>query len=151
MADAVEVAIEAALLKRATDFAAAESLPIALPNVAFTPPANTPTAKYLRATFLPADSFATGISLNAHNQHYGLLQIDVFYGQGGPSGAGGGEIAPGRIASAVIAHFPRGLRLTRDGFRVEVSDVPRRGALIPDAPWVMIPVRIPYRTFARPT
>src|SRR5687767_14661059 len=103
MPDAVEVAIEAALLQRAVDFATARALTLARPNVLFTPPPSkvdppsgpTVYGKYLRADFLPAPSFALGISYNAHNQHYGLFQVSVFYGQGA------GELAPKRIAAAI--------------------------------------------------
>lgn len=144
MAEPVEVAIESALLSRAQAFAAAQSpaLAISLPNIAFTPPAVGQNAKWLRATFMPAPSFETGISFNAHNQHYGLMQLDCFYGQGA------GEYAPGRIASAAIAYFTRGLKITKDGFSVQITKQPYRGPMIKDDPWQMIPVTIPYLCFA---
>jgi hypothetical protein len=94
---------------------------------------------------MPAPSFETGIAWNAHNQHYGLMQLDVFYGQGA------GEYAPGRLASAVIAYFGRGLKLTKDGVNVLISKQPYRGPLInDDSGWSMIPVSIPYLSFATP-
>lgn len=146
MTDAVEVAIESALLARAQAFAAAQSpvLTIALPNVTFTPPAVSPTAKYLRATFLPADSFELGITYSATNQHYGLFQLDVFYG------TGGGEIAPARIAALIIAYFTRGTVMSSSGFKATVFKTPYRGAQVTDGAWTFIPVRIPYQTFAPP-
>lgn len=146
MADPVEVAIETALLERATAFAAAQSpaLSIALPNVAFTPPQAGPGVRWLRASFLPVPSVETGISFNAHIQHSGLMQIDVFWTQGE------GEMKAARLASAAITSFARGTVLTKDGFSVRIDKAPYRGSIRKDDPWVMIPVSIPYQCFARP-
>jgi hypothetical protein len=142
MADAVEVAILSALLNQAV--AALGSANIALPNVAFTPPTPSQTASWYRATLLPADTVALGVDPDADNQHYGLLRIDVFYGQNG------GELAPMRLAAAVISAFKRGTKLTKDGFEVLIWKTPFRGNAIKDDPWIMIPVSIPYIAFANP-
>lgn len=144
MPEPVEVAIESALLTKAQEFAAAQSpaIAISLPNVAFTPPVAGKTAKYLRATFMPAptSSLPTG---SGSDRYYGLLQLDVFYGQGA------GEYAPGRIASAIIAAFARNSELTKDGFTVRISKKPFRGPLINNNDgWAMIPVTIPFECFA---
>jgi hypothetical protein len=151
MADPVEVLIESALLARAQAFATAQAVTIALPNVAFdSPPAKTVAGgstvygKWLRATFLPAPSFETGVSFNSHVQHYGLLQLDVMYGQGA------GEPAVARIAAAAIQFFPRGRRLAKDGVSVLINSAPRRASMLKDDPWMQIPVSIPYLCFARP-
>lgn len=146
MAEPVEVAIESALLTKAQAFAAAQSPPIAisLPNVAFTPPAQTATAKWLRATFLPAPTATLPVG-SGSDQYYGLLQLDVFYG------AGAGEYTPGRIASAVINYFKRGTVLTKDGFTVRIHKRPYRGPMIIDGSgWAMIPVTIPFQCFSPP-
>lgn len=146
MAEPVEVAIDKALIDRAQKFAAEQSpaIAISLPNIAFTPPEPSKTAKWLRATFLPAPSVEVGIAFNSHVQHYGLLQIDVFYG------IGAGEYAPGRIASDIIKYFPRGLRLSQDGISTLINRAPYRGSLLTSGAWTQIPVSIPYLCFARP-
>lgn len=143
MTDAVEVAIEAALLERLAAFGTANSIDVAYPNVAFTAPAPSPTAKYLRATFLPAETVSLGIGFtSSRNQHVGLLQVDVFHGQGK------GELAPGRIAADLIAYFKRGTTVTRDGFRAQVTRAPYRIQAIKDDPWLIVPVRVPYLCLA---
>jgi hypothetical protein len=142
MAEAVEVAIEYALLTQAQAFATAQSLTISLPNTTFTQPTASPTAKWLRATFLPADSLTLGLTAASSKRHYGLFQMDVFYGQGS------GELAPARIASLIIAYFAMGTQLTKDGFTVTIPRQPYRGQMIKDDPWQMIPVRIPYHCYA---
>ncbi len=145
MTEAVEVAIELALLDRAQAFATANSLQIALSNIDFTPPPVGKASKYLRATIIPADTFALGVAFAATNQHYGLFQIDVFFG------SGGGEIAPRRIAAAIISYFKRGTRIvSSSGFNVDVLQTPRLGPLVQNGAWVSLPVRIPYNTFASP-
>ena len=142
MTDAVEVAVQSALLAHASAFANNNSYTIALPNIAFSAPTVSATAKYLRATFLPVPSFPLGISYAGHNQHYGILQVDVFYGQGG------GLMAPGRIAAAVIEWFTPGTSLTNSGFTVQIQKTPYIGLALKDDPWIMIPVSIPYISFA---
>lgn len=144
MAEPVEVAIEYALLQRATEFAASQSpaVTISLPNIAFAPPFPGPSAKWLRATFLPADTITLGVSLTSSNQHLGLLQIDVFWG------VGGGELNAARLASSVIQYFKRGTTVTKDGFKAHICLAPFRGPIIRDDGWTMIPVRIPYLCFA---
>lgn len=144
MTEAVEVAIELALLGRAQAFAASKSLTIALPNITFTPPVVGANAKYLRASLLPADTEALGVAFSATNQHQGYLQMDVFYGKGG------GEIAPGRIAADIISYFARGTRITSNGFNIDILKTPRRGPQMIQDVWTMLPVRIPYNCFALP-
>lgn len=148
MAELPEVAIEMALLERATAFAQAQSLPLAVPNVDFTPPAaktgNT-YGKYLRFTYMPAPSDASLIAFNSHVTHSGLVQIDAFMG------AGAGEPALARIASAAIAYFPRGLQVAKDGFKVRIDRAAYRGPLIIQDAWAMVPVTVPWICFARPS
>jgi hypothetical protein len=145
MTEAVEVAIELALLDRAQAFALEQNLPIALPNIKFTPPVVSQTAKYLRATILPADTITLPVG-SGSDQHYGLFQMDVFFG------AGGGEIAPKRIAAAIVSYFIRGTKMISNGFTVSVLQTPRIGPQInaPDGVWTSLPVRIPYQIFAIP-
>ena len=145
MADPVDVAIESALLNRAVAFANSQSpaINIALPNVAdFTPPVATPTAKYLRATFLPAPTNGLGLSTLSTNQLYGFLQIDVFWG------LNAGELAPSRLASAILAYFKFQTTVTKDGFIGTVWKQPYRSPMMISDAWMQIPVTIPYIAFA---
>lgn len=143
MPEPVEVAVEMALIARAQAFATVQGIAISLPNIAFTPPTASVSAKWLQATFLPVPSVDMGISWNAHVQHYGLMQLSVFYGQQA------GEYAPGRVASAIIDYFARGTDLVKDGTRVRINKTPYRGQMLVDGAWIMIPVSIPYQCFAR--
>lgn len=144
MTEAVEVAIELALLDRAQAFATLQNLPIALPNILFESPTPGKAAKYLRATIIPADTTALGVGYFSSNRHYGLFQMDVFYG------VGGGEIAPRRIAAEIISYFIRGTRMYSNCFNINVFQTPRLGPQTADGAWTFLPVRIPYQTFAIP-
>ena len=141
MPEPVEVAINAALIARAQAFATTQGIAISLPNIAFTPPTAGQNVKWLRATFMPAPTTALPVG-SGSDRYYGILQIDVFHG------AGAGEYAPGRIASAVIEYFDRGTAMTKDGFAVRVYRRPSRGPMIKDDPWMMIPVSINFECFA---
>lgn len=144
MADPVEVAIEVALLKRVTDWAAVQSpaIAISVPNIEFNPPAASKTTKWLKASFLPAPSVGLAIGFNSTNQHYGILQIDACYG------IGAGPAVIGRLAAQIIALFDRGTKMTQDDFRVSIWKKPFRGPLLRDEVWSIIPVSIPYVAFA---
>lgn len=145
MPEAAEVAIETELLQQVALFAAAQSpntLRVAYPNVEFTPPTVGPTARWLRATFLPADSQSPFMRHPGPNRHFGFLQVDVFWG------IGGGEIAPARMASDIIQWFKRGSTYRRDGHMIRIIRTPFRAPSIKDDPWQMTPVRVPYTSFA---
>lgn len=144
MAEPVEVAIKKALLDRAISFAATQSpaVAIALPNVASVPPVATPTAKWLRVTFLPAPTVGLGVNSKSSNQHYGIMQIDAIYG------VGAGEYAPGRLAALVINEFKFETSVSLDGFTTRIWKPPFFGPLIKDDTWFFIPVSIPYVSFA---
>lgn len=141
MPEPVEVAIESALLARAQAFATAQGIAISLPNVAFTPPVAGANVKWLRVTFMPVPTATLPVGSGA-DRYYGILQIDVFYGQGA------GELAPGRIASQIIDYFKRGTEVTKDGFTTRVYRRPSRGPMIKDDPWMMIPITINFECFA---
>lgn len=151
MPEPVEAAIELALLGQAAAFATAQTLTLDVPNgnAVFQQPAALPEAQWLRATVIPAPTITTGIAYDAHNQHYGYLQIDVM------QGLGGGTAAMKRLAAAISAYFPLGLVLTNNGFDITIASHTRNqvvaaGPLMLDSPWMMMPVSIPYRCFARP-
>jgi hypothetical protein len=144
MTDAVEVVIESALLDRynAFSYGSPDILFLAQPNVSMTPPAASSQAYWLRATFLPATTVELGIDYGSSNQHQGIFQIDVFFGQDS------GELKAVRLATNVISWFKRGTKMTKSGFSVEVVKAPYRSRMIKDDPWIIIPVSIPYLAFA---
>lgn len=142
MPNPADVAIQKAMVDHLVAMCQSPEIPLSLPSVKFTMPAAGQDVFWLRATFLPAPTLELGVDYTSTNQHWGILQVDVFYGEGG------GDYPAGRIAADVIAWFHRGTRLTQDGFGVEVTKPPRRGRVVKDSPWIMVPVTIPYLAFA---
>jgi hypothetical protein len=152
----VEAAIEKAMLQKATDFAATQSLSISMPNGVgadgkpFQAPQPDKTARWLRASVIPAPTITTGIPDKSFNQHYGFMQIDVL------QGLGGGTTQMKLIAGAIAAYFPMGMPLSQDGFTITIRSIAQKrvvsqAPLMNDGPsWVKIPVTIPYLCFARP-
>lgn len=157
MPEPVDAAIEKALLDKAIAFATAQSPPLrisvqnglAADGKPFQPPANAPTAQWLKAAVLPAPPRILGIAFDADVQHYGLLQIDVV------QGVGGGTVPMKRLVSAIRDFFTMGLILTQDDFNVEVQPHSMQAVapspLIEESPgWVKIAVSIPWLCFERP-
>jgi|SRR5215813_7394246 len=142
MADPADVAIERALNNQAQAAAAALSLPIAMPYVAFTPPTPSPTAAWLRSTYIPADTLGLGVDPQSSNQHYGLFWIDVFYA------LNTGEYGARRIAAQLCSFFKRGSEFVADGFRVQIWKPPFARPTMREDAWLHVPVLIPFIAFA---
>lgn len=143
---AAEASILAALNAQLASLVFSPSIPVSYPNIDFTPPASSKTAKYLRVTHLPADTFYQGIAYDSSNKYAGLYQVDIFVGNNA------GEPAATAIAEAIINQFKRGTRLTKNNFTIEIQDPPSRLPYVRDAEtqaWWMLPVRIAYVCYAK--
>jgi hypothetical protein len=130
---AAESDIMAALFARAASFAATPALPVAWPNVAFTPPANQ---------FVPNVANRVTIDSDGPHQHLGLLQVSVYWTKGQ------GEAGPRAIAADLAAHFPCDLKLTSGGTTVRITKRPDVRDLIVEDDAVQIPVMISFEAWA---
>ena len=109
------------------------ALPIAYPEIAFTPPGDN---KYLKVDFFANAPAWEGMSSGSLAQ--GLLQITVVW----PHGVG--IIAPAQIAQNVIDTFTKGLTLFSGTSRITVSKVPYAASPIMDDVTCRIPVIIAW-------
>lgn len=114
-------------------------LPIAWPNVSFTPPA---AGKYLRARHLPNTPEQISLGSTGFNRHVGLFQVDVVW----PEGVG--ETAPKEIAGAIVAQFKRGTEFTRESIIIRIPAPPAIAPSIQDGKSYVIPVTIRYQADA---
>lgn len=105
----------------------------AMPDVAFSPENGKP---YFRVDIFRNAPFWQGLSSGKIDQ--GLMQITVVW----PEGVG--IIKASAAADAVMAHFPKGLRLYNGTARVKVSGEPWVSAPLMDAGWTDTPVTIPW-------
>lgn len=147
MAAQTETKIVESLFAELAALALTPALPIALPNLDFTPPADE---KWLRVTeapspILPAALAAAGPSYLAIapgvRDYNGTIQVDVVWPQRS------GIIAAKEVAGAIAAHFRPAKAIYGDGVKIKVirSHV---GAKVDEASRVYLPVTIQYRALA---
>lgn len=123
--------IASALLARcATLSVGSPALPVAMPEVAFTPPAD---GKYLEVRDFTNAPYWEGLKSGRIDQ--GILQITVVW----PPRQG--VIKPKVAAAAVMAHFPKGLQLSNG---VRVSREPWVASPLSDDSEVRVPVTISW-------
>jgi hypothetical protein len=134
----VEAQIADALLWHTTQLTTTPATQQEHPNVRFTPVAGTP---YLRASFLPNIADRSGISFDSYQDHQGLLQVSVFW----PSGRG--LIQPMQIASQVVAHFPPGTEIIRNGLVVRIDQPGTIAPPLQEPDWIQIPISVRWRCF----
>lgn len=138
MATYVETKILNALLSRLSSLTLSPAMPVAYPNVAFTPSATG----YLRATHVPNTANQVTLGASGKNRFEGLLQVDVFW----PEDAG--LVAPSERAGAVAAHFKRGTDITLDSITVRIVTPPEIRQALQSPPYTQIPVMIRYQADA---
>lgn len=109
------------------------TLPVAYPEITFTPPAD---GKYLKVDYFSNKPAWEGLSAGSLAQ--GLLQITVV----GPRGAG--TIQSAQIAQIIIAHFNKGLSLFSGASLVKINQEPYAASPISDDISLRIPVTISW-------
>lgn len=113
------------------------TLPVSMPDIAFDPPS---THKYLEVADFTNQPAWQGITSGRMDQ--GLLQVTVVW----PKGEG--IINPKAAADAVMAHFPKGLRLYSGAARVTVSEEPWAASPLLEDAQTRIPVTIAWKASA---
>lgn len=139
----VESTIPSLLLARVAALVLSPALPVAYPDVAFTPPvdAQGKAKPYLEVRHLPNTNVNLFLGDDATVQYQGLFQITVIYpaGQGIPK--------PFDIAGLVALHFKKGTALRGDGVNVRIYQKPSVARSIQETDRIRVPVTIPYQVF----
>lgn len=108
--------------------------PLASPNIVFRPG----NSAWCRATLLPAEPEDGSIGVNGFDWDRGLYQVDIFspLNRGQALGA----------ADAAMAVFPRGLRLTVEGY-THPLEVQRcwLSAMRQDESWHLLSISVRYK------
>lgn len=138
MAVHVETKIAEALLARLAALVLSPPLPIAWPNLAFTPPAGA----YLQADHLQAPTVNLFLSNADPDMHVGLLQVTVV------APLNQGVIGAVEIAGSIANHFGKGTALDHEGLRVRIEDRPSIAPALVDEDRLRVPVTVTYRVFA---
>lgn len=134
--------IFAALCSHLADLVLSPALPVAWPNVDFTPPANG----YLAASHFPASVNQIETGANGRDRYRGILQVSVFKKHG--IGAISGGMA---AANSVAAHFDRGSYIeTAGGLFVRIRSTPFVGPGFKDGSYWQTPVSVLYECDSAP-
>jgi hypothetical protein len=137
VATAVEGMIPEALFAHMAELVLTPALPVAYPDIAFTPPAGP----YLRVYFIPNGTERLFIGNGEPNRHQGILQVTVVF----PSGQG--AIRPNDVAGAVANHFGEGTQLPITGGVVRIDKRPSISPAMQDTDRIQIPVSINWIAF----
>lgn len=135
MASYDDTRVAEALMDRVRGVSLSPPLPVAWPGVDFAPP----QAGYLAVSLLPAETTGFGVGDEDDVLRSGVLQVSVFWPEDR------GVTAPMERAGAVAAHFPRGLRIYREGVRVRVERPPTVAPPLFEPGWVQVPVSVYYQ------
>lgn len=133
--------IEDALLARLAALTLSPTVPVAWPNLSFTPTIGQP---YLEPTFLPNKTEYGGIGPGAPIRHFGLFSVAVFGAVNVASSANS------EIADSVIEHFAPPLTLDAEGLALFIGSFngsnhrPWRSTAFPKDGWLMISVTVPW-------
>lgn len=125
-----------ALLARAETLSH-ESMPLAMPEVAFYPATQAPGGRYFAVEFFANRPGWEGVASGVVDQGY--LMVTVIWPRGE------GAVKPGAAAQAVKAHFPKALVLTSGETKVTIHQAPYATTPLSEAGQVRIPVIIPWR------
>lgn len=138
MPTAIEARIADALLARLAALSLTPAIPVAYPDIPFTPPAGT----YLKAQLIPNTNSNRYVGDDSTTEFRGILQVTVV------ASSGKGIVAPSEIAAKVADHFERGVPITSGDLVVKITDRPSIAHAMQDTDRVNIPVSINYYAFA---
>ena len=136
MATYTDTKVWRALAARVGTLTFSPAVPVALPNMPFTPPT---THIWLRVNEIPASTTPFDMK-GGTTDRIGLMQIDVF------RPLGEGHVTAKETAGKVAAHFPVALRLYSEGVKVVVTRS-ETGPIIKEDVRIMLPVTVPWRSF----
>lgn len=136
---AAEDDITAALFARIAALSLTPAHPLAMPNVAFTPPSNH---RWLRVNEFPTVTRTAAIAHDGSNEFRGFVQIDVF------APLGEGIAGPKATAALVRQHMKRGTALYSGTTRILITNAVIQAGVESKPRW-MVPVVIDYRAFAQ--
>lgn len=135
----IEASIMAALFTRLQALVLSPAMPIAWPNVAYTPPADQ---RYLRVQFVPNVAKRLTIPSDGPHQHLGLMQVSVYWTKNA------GEAAPREIAGKIAGWFACDLKLRSGTVAVRITKRPDVRDMIVEDAAIQIPVMIAWEVFA---
>lgn len=135
-----ETKIAEALLGAVAAVTLTPALPVAWPNVDFSPPADGP---YLKVEHSPGEPSAASSGAEGYTRYVGILQVAVV------ARKNSGTITPTKAAAEIAAAFEIGTSIDADGVTVRIDRPPRVAPPVTGDSWVRYPVTIQYMAFAQ--
>lgn len=142
MATGSEAQICQALLSRLAALTLSPVLPVAYPDVAFTPPkdgSNKPLP-YLEAAMMQVPTRGLAIT-GGTNAFSGMMQVTVCYPQNS------GAIKSQQIAASIIAWFKKDSTFTDGTTKVRIIQPPYVSPSYADATYTRTPITVPYVSY----
>ncbi|EJN04233.1 DUF4128 domain-containing protein [Phyllobacterium sp. YR531] len=133
-ASTIEGMIPDALLAHLSALVLSPELPIAYPDIAFTPPSSA----YLKAYYIPNGNQRICITPGSPNRYQGILQVSVVF----PSGQG--AVKPNDVAGKIADHFAEGTQLQTAAGPVRIDKRPSVERPMQDTDRIQIPVSIDW-------
>jgi hypothetical protein len=140
MAQGIEAQIASALLRRLQDLTLTPPLPVAYPDVDFTPPHS---GMWLEAQMFPAPTEAVDIAHDGFNNYTGFLQVTVVAPEAG------GALPPLEVAAQIMRWFRRGTVMEDGAATVTIFKPPYASPTLQDRATTRTPVTIRYQAFAK--
>ncbi len=133
-ASTIEGMIPDALLDHLSRLVLSPVLPIAYPDVAFTPP----SSGYLKTYYIPNGTERICITPGSPNRYQGILQVTVVFP------AGQGAVKPNDVAGQIASHFAEGTQLQTAAGPVRIDKRPSVERPMQDTDRIQIPVSIDW-------
>jgi hypothetical protein len=137
MPTAIEAKIADALLARLAALSLTPSLPVAYPDIPFTPPSGT----YLKAQLIPNTNRNQFVGDDSTTEYRGIFQVTVV----APSGKG--AIASAEIAGKVADHFERGSPIMSGDLVVKVDGRPSVAPTMQSTDRIETPISVSWYAF----
>jgi hypothetical protein len=136
-ASTIEGMIPDALLAHLALLSLTPVLPIAYPDVPFTPPSTA----YLKVYYIPNGTERICITPGSPNRYQGILQVTVVFP------AGQGAVKPNDVAGQIANHFAEGTQLQTAAGPIRIDKRPSVERPMQDTDRIQIPVSIDWVAF----
>lgn len=113
-------------------------LPVAMPDVRFTPCKGQP---YLLVNILPNTAALFGLEFDSNVDFQGLAQVSVYW----PSAQG--LVKPMQVAAQVVAALKPGTVISRNGLCVRFNEQPAVSPVQVETDWTQVPIVARWRAF----
>ena len=122
-------------------FASSKNLKVAWENINFDPAGKS----YLRAFLFRSPTQDPSIGA-IHKRYKGIFRVQWMVSLTDSAYANKGAEVIEALAEEIVALYPRGLQLTKDGVVVHIEGTPSQSSISYDSAWAIVTIETIYRT-----